>query len=200
MRLLQIAWKVILQSVNKQKYPNWLPSRNKRGEMLNMAKFVKTYNISGSSNPKSWIGNIGIKIDFSWTWKEKRKNASEHVARVIRNTLGLGYLKQYTIDGEQAANVRNALILLHEVYRQSYLNLRRVSTPTRPLSFKNGLDETQKLATLSSNIPRSNGNNLLNTCRTPSKPSNMKNGANNPPRENNTTSLIFTSKVILTCA
>lgn len=57
---------------------------------LNIATFINNCTACGSSFSISDTGRSGIRIDFSCTWNESRKNASEVLTSAYPNLAGVG--------------------------------------------------------------------------------------------------------------
>lgn len=65
-------------------------SFNRRGSILNVDTSKNQVDIKGISLKTKQTGNDTKRMDFSWTWKENKKNDNAQLTRVNLNLLGEG--------------------------------------------------------------------------------------------------------------
>lgn len=132
-------------------YATMSPSFTRRGSMLNVEVSKNHVDIRGISLRRKQTGKDTRRMDFSWTWKEKRKKDKAQITKESLNPLRVGLIVNLRQVGRTPSKV------------QAKLTFNWVSADKIVLILNRMLKLHQTLATLSSKRPRPTGNSLWRT-------------------------------------
>lgn len=130
------------------------PSLTRSGYMLKAANTPNHKEVNGCQCARRERGRAANRMDFSCTWNEKRKNASDEFPKAKINVYGVGFLSSTQDEGRRAAAVVSKVSFISEPCDSRLRSLMRAEM------------EHHMLATLSSYSPLAKGNCLWRTWRT----------------------------------